>query len=104
MAMPVESPEHSSPELQQEGAVPAAQNLNRDQRRQTAAVPRKVPYLSERAGRYYFVRRYPLWMVKQGFFTEPACRVSLRTTDRLEAEREYVFTGSVASGRSTRPT
>lgn len=105
MALRVQSSEHFSPELQQEGAVTAAPTLNRDQRRQAVVETprkeaRKVPYLSERAGRYYFVRRYPLWMVKQGYFTEPACRVSLKTADRLQAEREarrmaYEFDGLV---------
>lgn len=98
MPMKVESAEHSSPELQHEGHAPdtaaaAAHHPNRAERRQACGKTarkeaRKVPYLAEREGRYYFVRRYPQWMLKQGFVTEPASRVSLKTTDRLRAERQ----------------
>ncbi|MDE2299401.1 MAG: hypothetical protein KGK18_14705, partial [Burkholderiales bacterium] len=97
MSMKVESAEHSSPELQHEGHAPdtAAASLhrpNRAERRQADAntarkEARKVPYLSEREGHFYFVRRYPVFLVKQGYFTTPACRVGLKTSDRLQAER-----------------
>jgi len=96
MPMKVESAEHSSPELQQEGHAPditaPEQRANRAERRQAAGKTarreaRKVPYLAEREGRFYFVRRYPELLVRQGYFTTPACRVSLQTSDRLRAER-----------------
>ena len=97
MPMKVESAEHSSPELQQEGHTPdivadSQHRPSRAERRQASAKTarkeaRKVPYLTLRDGRYYFVRRYPERLVRNGYFTEPACRISLKTSDRLEAEQ-----------------
>ena len=85
-----ESAEHSSPELQQKGHAPdtvaaSVRRPNRAERRQAAGKTarqevRKVPYLSQREGTYYFVRRYPQFLIQQGYFTGPFCRVSLRTT------------------------
>jgi integrase len=83
MAVRVESAEHSSPELRTEGDLPA----HRAEPREAARKPvRKVPYLSKRQGRYFFVRRYPQRLLAQGCFTEPTCRVALNTADRLDAE------------------
>ncbi len=98
MAVRVESEKHSSPELPQAGHAPDTaaaprHGSNRAERRQATGKTerrqaRKVTYLSLREGTYYFIRRYPQWLLKQGYVTEPACRVSLKTTDRLRAERQ----------------
>jgi hypothetical protein len=95
--MKVESAEHSSPEPQHEGHAPdtateSADRPNRAERRQAAGKTarreaRKVPYLQQRGDTYYFHRRYPQFLIQQGYFTGPFCRVSLRTADRLRAER-----------------
>jgi integrase len=102
MSMKVESAEHSSPELQHNVEVPdtgsndARRPTNRTARRQAASKTarkeirkeaRKVPYLSLREGRYYFMRRYPVRLCRRGCVTEPVYRVSLKTADRLCAER-----------------
>lgn len=97
MPMKVESAEHSSPELQHKGHAPdtapaSVHRPNRAERREVAGKTarreaRKVPYLQQRGDTYYFHRRYPQFLIQQGYFTGPFCRVSLRTTDRLRAER-----------------
>jgi hypothetical protein len=84
MALRVESAEHSSQELPTEGHAP----INRAERRGAARrSTRKVPYLSMRQGRYFFVRRYPTRLLELGYFTMPFCRIGLQTADRLRAER-----------------
>lgn len=47
----------------------------------------RTPFLGERAGWYYFVRRYPKVFIDSGLFKRPFCRKSLGTRHLLEAER-----------------
>lgn len=77
MPMKVESAEHSSPELQHKGHGPdtaptSAHRPNRAERRQAAGKTarreaRKVPYLQQRGDTYYFHRRYPQFLIQQGY-------------------------------------
>ena len=47
----------------------------------------RAPYLAERAGWYFFIRRYPQNLREAGLIKQALCRISLRTRDLGTAQR-----------------